>query len=279
MYAAVGIELPGVALKRLDDVRRFYASVISNRKAHLADEIKQVSKKIDENTAKVSALDGERKQILQTLRSHGALEDFLSLQKELADLESEAATLRERFKIAEIMEGQKTELDIDRGNLHKRLQQDFQERRPQLDEAIGFVTEAIADLYEDREGKFEVAATDRGPRFTISIAGDRGTGISSLEIFCLDLALFKINLARGRGPGFLLHDSHLFDGVDERQIAGAIALGSEAVSGTEHQYIVTMNSDIFDRLPLTDDIHVDEVILPTRLSDTETGGLFGFRFD
>ncbi len=41
-----------------------------------------------------------------------------------------------------------------------------------------------------------------------------------------------------------------------------------------------MNSDIFDRLPLSDDIDLDDVVLATRLSDeTETGGLFGFRFD
>jgi uncharacterized protein YydD (DUF2326 family) len=31
--------------------------------------------------------------------------------------------------------------------------------------------------------------------------------------------LTEISLKNGRGPGFLVHDSHLFDGVDERQIA------------------------------------------------------------
>ena len=46
------------------------------------------------------------------------------------------------------------------------------------------------------------------------------------------------------------------------------------------QYIVTMNSDIFDRLPLSETIDRDDVVLETRLSDdTESGGLFGFRFD
>jgi hypothetical protein len=40
-----------------------------------------------------------------------------------------------------------------------------------------------------------------------------------------------------------------------------------------------MNSDIFDRLPLPLDFDRAGVVLPVRLSDeTETGGLFGFRF-
>ena len=52
-----------------------------------------------------------------------------------------------------------------------------------------------------------------------------------------------------------------------------------AVSAAKQQYIVTMNSDIFDRLPLDKSIDRKAVVLDTRLSDeTEDGGLFGFRF-
>ena len=280
VYDSAGVELPGVALKRLEEVERFYESVIENREQHLSHQIEQVTRKISDNTAKASSLDGERQEILKTLESHGALEDFLALQRQLAELEANAASLRERFKAAEILEGEKTQLDIDRGNLHRRLQQDFQERREALDEAILRVTETISELYDDREGKFEVAATNKGPEFQISIEGDRGGGIASMEIFCLDISLFKVSAKRRHGPGFLVHDSHLFDGVDERQIARALAWGANAAMSKGLQYIVTMNSDVFDRLPLPDSIDREEVVLPTRLSDeTESGGIFGFRFD
>ena len=40
-----------------------------------------------------------------------------------------------------------------------------------------------------------------------------------------------------------------------------------------------MNSDIFDSLPLPDVLDREKIVLSTRLSDEETGGLFGFRFD
>ena len=148
-----------------------------------------------------------------------------------------------------------------------------------MDEAILLIAEAIANLYQDRFGRFMVEATENGPEFRISIEGDRGGGISNMEIFCFDLALFEVVSKRFGGPGFLIHDSHLFDGVDERQIARALMLGADVTAGKQLQYIVTMNSDIFDRLPLPDEIDRAKVVLSTRLSDeTETGGLFGFRF-
>ena len=124
-----------------------------------------------------------------------------------------------------------------------------------------------------------VEATDNGPEFRISIDGDRGAGISSMEIYRMDMTLFSLATRHLGGPGFLIHDSHLFDGVDERQVAQALLSGQGICSESERQYIVTMNSDIFDRLPLPEEFDRSSVVLPVRLSDeTETGSLFGLRF-
>ena len=280
LYAAAGIELPGVALRRFDEVSSFYDSVITNRRTHLEHEIAGIRTQIEANEVSIARLDKERSEILRNLEGKGALDDFLTLQRELAECDAQAATLRERFKAAELLEGEATKLDIDRGNLKRRLQEDHQTRNASLTEPILIIAEAIAELYDDRTGRFVIDATENGPEFRISIEGDRGGGISNIEIFCFDLALFKVVTRRYGGPGFLFHDSHLFDGVDERQIAGALLLGQKVSQGKGLQYIVTMNSDIFDRLPLSKSIDVKNVVLKTRLSDTtEDGGLFGFRFE
>ncbi len=280
LYAAAGVELPGIAMRRFEEVTKFYESVIQNRRTHLQQEIVDTRGRIRDDEARMAALDAERSKILQMLEGRGALDDFLKLQRDLADCEAAAATLRQRFNAAEILEGESTQLVIDRVNLQRRLQEDHGSRKAALDQAILIIADAIAELYEDRQGRFVVEATDNGPEFRISIEGDRGGGIASMEIFCLDLALLQLVTKRVGGPGFLLHDSHLFDGVDERQIARALLLGGRATTGRGLQYIVTMNSDIFDRLPLNAEIDRQKVIVSTRLSDeTETGGLFGFRFD
>jgi uncharacterized protein YydD (DUF2326 family) len=280
LYEAAGVELPGLALRRFEEVTRFHESVVENRRTHLQQEISDLTRRIAEGDQKLAVLDEDRSGVLKMLEGRGALEDFLQLQRELAAHEAAAASLRERFKAAEILEGEATQLAIDRANLKRRLQEDHQQRKAALDDAILIIAEAMGELYDDRSGKFVVEATDNGPEFRISIEGDRGGGISNMEIFCLDLALLKITTRRFGGPGFLVHDSHLFDGVDERQIARALLLGSRATEQKDLQYIVTMNSDIFDRLPLPETVDRAKAILTTRLSDeTESGGLFGFRFE
>lgn len=279
LYAAAGIDLPGVALRRFEDVSSFYESVVTNRRIHLEQEISDVRSRISDVDSGLSRLDEERGRILRTLQGRGALDEFLAMQRELADTEARAASLRERFKAAEALEGESTKLDIDRANLKRKLQEDHRVREKVLNEVILIIADAIAELYDDRAGSFVVEATENGPEFRISIEGDRGGGISNMEIFCFDLALLQIVTKRYGGPGFLIHDSHLFDGVDERQVAGALRLGQRTCEKLQQQYIVTMNSDIFDRLPEDDSTDLRAAVLDTRLSDlTEHGGLFGFRF-
>jgi uncharacterized protein YydD (DUF2326 family) len=278
LYVAAGIELPGVALRRFDEVGAFYESVVSNRRIHLANEIAAVKAQIVEQQTGVARLDTERSGILKSLEGQGALDDFLDLQREFAVTEASAAALTERFKAAEVLEGETTKLEIDRASIQRRLQDDHRLRSGALTQAIVIIARSISRLYDDRTGRFVVKATDNGPEFHISIEGDRGGGISKIEIFCADLALFEVVTARYGGPGFLLHDSHLFDGVDERQVSGALQLGLEATAGKNLQYIVTMNSDVFARLPLPEGVDASKVVLETRLSDDDTGGLFGFRF-
>jgi uncharacterized protein YydD (DUF2326 family) len=277
--ASAQIELPQLVLRRFEQVTEFYDSVLENRRTHLQNEIAQTRENISKREQQIAALDAERSAILQMLQGRGALDDFVELQKELASRQAAAASLRERYKAAEALEGETTQLDIDRANLKRRLQEDHKGRKDALNDAILIIANAISELYDDRHGRFVVEATENGPEFRISIDGDRGGGISNMEVFCLDLAMFEIVTRRFGGPGFVIHDSHLFDGVDERQIARALMLGSRATDGEDLQYIVTMNSDIFDRLPLPEAVNRETVVLNTRLSDDEKGGLFGFRFD
>jgi uncharacterized protein YydD (DUF2326 family) len=101
-----------------------------------------------------------------------------------------------------------------------------------------------------------------------------------MEIFCVDMMLARLGAERGVGPGFLAHDSQLFDGVDARQKAHALEYGAELSGKYGFQYLVTMNSDDLPTDELSSDFGVDRFVLPQRLTDrTADGGLFGIRFD
>jgi len=280
LYQAAGVQLPDTAIRRFEEVRSFHASVLANRKARLQSEADDLRLQIELGDVRSLSLDARRSEVLRSLDGFGAFEDFVALQSDLAAAEAEAASLRKRFEAATILEGSTTKLEIERVNLKRRLQEDHQARQSKIDHAILLIGKAIEFLYQDRTGAFMVRATANGPQFDINIQGDRGGGISQIEIFCLDLALLVIGAQDRRGPGFLVHDSHLFDGVDERQIALALELGQAWVQSFKGQYIVTMNSDVFDRLPFPKAFDAEAIVLATRLSDKgEDGGLFGIRFD
>ena len=133
-------------------------------------------------------------------------------------------------------------------------------------------------LYEDA-GSMIVDETINGPDFRFEIQGSRSEGIKNMQMFCFDMMLMSLCAKRGIGPGFLIHDSHLFDGVDGRQVLSALSVGAKNASDLGFQYIVTMNED--DAFKETEKgFSVNDYILDVELTDaTEDGGLFGIRFD
>lgn len=277
LYKQAGIVLPGVALKRFEDVRAFHESVLANRRSYLEGEIAAAHQRVEERERAIEVLESRRSQIMALLQSHGALDHFTKLQSELARVDQEVARLRQLYGSAELLETKKTELAVERQQLLLRLRQDHREQGETLREAILTFEEISKSLYEDA-GSLHISESENGPAFEVKIHGKRSQGIKNMQIFCFDMMLMKLCAKRKMGPGFLVHDSHLFDGVDSRQVATALHVGATTADALGFQYIVTMNSDaVPQKLPAGFDLA--NRYLPIRLTDaTEDGGLFGLRF-
>lgn len=277
IYQEAGVALPGLVKRRYEDVRSFHESVVRNRKDYLSSELEAARLRIEIRDGKKAQLDQRRAEIMGILKSHGALDQFLKLQGELGRLESEVESLRQRFEAAEQLEGTKNELEIERNRLTIRLRRDFAEQKDRLSEAIVAFEETSQRLYESA-GSMTVDETSNGPMFKFPMQGERSKGIKNMQIFCFDMMLMRLCAKRQMGPGFLIHDSHLFDGVDGRQVISALRLGAEISEELGFQYIVTMNED--DAFKETiEGFDLNDYVLPRRLTDaTEDGGLFGIRF-
>ena len=277
LYAEVGVTLPEVVMRRFDDVRAFHESVVQNRRDYLGGELTAAQQRIAEREQRKHQLDERRAEIMVLLQTHGALQHFSQLQGELNRREAEVEALRQRYAAAEQLEGTKTELEIERNRLLLRLRQDFREQKTLLDDAILAFEETSSRLYESA-GSLRIVDTANGPMLQINIQGSRSKGIKNMQIFCFDIMLMCLCAKRKIGLGFLVHDSHLFDGVDGRQVAKALEVGAKAAEKHGFQYIVTMNSD--DAFKETiENFDLKSYILETRLTDaTEDGGLFGIRF-
>ena len=277
IYAEAGVTLPGVAFKRYEEVSSFHESVIRNRRDYLAGELSIAKQNIESRDQQKAKLDQRRSEVMSILKSHGALDQFAKLQGEAGRLEAEVESLRQRFESAEQLEGTKNELEIERNRLTLRLRRDFSEQKERLAVAILAFEETSKRLYESA-GSMTVEETSNGPVFQFPMQGSRSKGIKNMQIFCFDLMLMRLCAKRGIGPGFLIHDSHLFDGVDGRQVISSLKVGAEMAAELGFQYIVTMNEDDAFK-ESTDGFDLREYTFRVALTDaTDDGGLFGFRF-
>jgi uncharacterized protein YydD (DUF2326 family) len=277
VYRQAGIELPDTILKRFENVRAFHQSVVANRKSYLEGELSDAQQRIAERGRKIAQKEERRSELMGILQAYGALEHFSKIQSELTRVETEVENIKQRYSTAEKLETGKTDLDLQRQQLLRRLRQDHKEQGETLREAILAFEEISHAMYEEA-GSLIISESTNGPKFDVKIQGQRSGGISNMQIFCFDMMLMKLCSRKGIGPGFLFHDSHLFDGVDERQVAKALQIAAKHAEDFDFQYIVTMNEDAVPSA-MPDDFDFGKHVLPIRLTDaTEDGGLFGMRF-
>jgi uncharacterized protein YydD (DUF2326 family) len=278
MYEAAGVQLGDLIRRRFDEVAVFHESIVQNRARHLAEELSRAEQRIAQREAEQRSLDVRRGEILRTLQTGGALAELTGLQEELAKAKARLEELRASYKVADQLAVGKAGVKRARQELLVQLQEDQREREPQLGALIRRFEELSGRLYDERIGSLEIGASENGPTFSIEIEAGKSKGINNMQVFCFDLLVAEVCSRRGLGPGFLVHDSHLFDGVDERQVGRGLALADEISTLNGFQYIVTMNSDA---MPATvpDGFVPSDHVLDVQLTDTvDDGGLFGFRF-
>lgn len=283
-YREAEVVLPALVRKRFEEVEKFHASVVRNRSSYLEQEIADANARVQARRAQMTSADRRRSEILATLSSGGALETYTKFRGELMRVNAEVARLRELHRDIKKIEGDKTTLDLERKQLLVRLQNDHEEQADTLKLAIQTFERISSALYQNQDsGSLEISAKENGPEFRVVIPASRSSGKNHMQIFSFDMMLMELMARRERGPkgpGFLIHDSAVFDGVDGRQVGRALDLGRKLSEEHGFQYIVTMNQDTLEQAQHEARVDLGAHVLPVRLTDeTETGGLFGFRFD
>ena len=278
VYSDAGILIPEIVKNRYEDVLKFHQAVIRNRERHLAKELESAKKRIDSRRNDRDEFDNRRKQIMDILSSGGALAQYTRLTEELARSEGEVRVLTQRLKDAKKIENIEVELQAEHARIVSALQTDYSERTIFIKKAV-VVYETLSKALYKRAGKLTINPSKNGLEINFAIEGQRSKGIGNMQVFCFDLMLLDLVTKRGTGPGILIHDSHLFDGVDERQIARALQLGAQHTEKNGYQYIVTMNTDVLPKDGFDYGFKIDNYVNEVGLTDEEeTGGLFGIRF-
>jgi uncharacterized protein YydD (DUF2326 family) len=166
---------------------------------------------------------------------------------------------------------------VEKAEAQRTLARDHQERGAIIAEAMSTFEEISSQLY-DEPARLEIVYDDYATRFRIEKDNLMSEGVNSMQVFTFDLTLAVLLARRGNWPGFLVHDSHLFDGVDGRQVGAALRVAESTLADFGGQYIATLNSDDLEKVQRETGDDFSKAVVKPVLNDTPEGGLFGFRF-
>lgn len=277
LFEEAEIDLPELVKRRFDEVASFHESIVQNRRDHLRQEISDIEKRINGRLENKSSLDSERAEIMSLLQSHGALDQYTKLQTMLSKLESEIVLLGKKVEATTNLDDKIGEIKVERHNLQRKTRIDHSERDVLISEAILSFADFSTQLY-DESGRLTIDPTNNGPKFEFDIPGKKSIGKSKMQVFCFDMTLMKLWSSESARPNILVHDSALFDGVDERQVAKALVIGAKMAKDYNFQYIVTLNSDDLPNMGAFKDFDLAEHIVDLEITDEDAGGLFGIKF-
>ncbi len=277
VYEELGITMPDLVRRRIDEVEEFHRQILANRKAYLDSEIQRIEFDRSQRQLQIRAAIDRRAKLLAVLQSHGALHEYTQLQELHLESVSRRNDISIRINNLRRFEEGKSQLRVERELLLQAARIDFEERRDSRERAINSFNSNSEKLYS-APGNLVIDVADTGFKFDVEIMRSGSQGINNMKIFCYDLMLAQTWATKKPMSGLLIHDSTIFDGVDERQVAQALELAQSEAESRGFQYVCTLNSDTLPFDELSPDFDLDEFVRLRITDESEEGGLLGIRF-
>lgn len=277
VYQEAGIALPGLTLRRLEEVREFHDNVVENRRTFLATEIARLKRQIAKRDSLIESKTEKRASVLEVLRTHGALEEYTLLQTRHMDTVGQLNSITVMIENLKAFETGLSDVKIAQEELQKKARRDYDERAVIRERSIALFNENSERLY-NAPGKLVVDIGTTGFKFDVEIERSGSAGISNMKVFCYDLMLARLWADREPSPRICVHDSIIFDGVDERQRALALEIAASESSQHDFQYICTLNSDYVPWTEFSKGFDLKKYIRLTLTDESPEGCLLGIRF-
>jgi uncharacterized protein YydD (DUF2326 family) len=263
------------ALRKLEEVAAFHAEVHKNRAEFLNGEISRLKTAIWRRERKIDELSDQKSSVLQILKTSGALETLIELQRAYTEQAAQYEALNARLAERKRFDLRYDELSADIAHERALMKRDLDDRQLTIDEARRLFAEYTKFLYGKPAG-LGVNVNASGYTFTFTIDREGSDGVEQMAVFCFDLTIATLRARRKSGFQTLVHDSTLFADVDPRQYGLALQLAAMTSLAEGFQYICCLNSGALPTEHLGG-LNLNELVR-LRLTDKgESGRLLGVR--
>jgi uncharacterized protein YydD (DUF2326 family) len=234
------------ALRDIEAVSEFHKQLYRNRRDFLRAEIERLATTIAQRDTRIDALADQKGSILQLLKSSGAIDTLIELQRGFSQLEAEHHALLARIEERQRFNRQEDELSLRIARNRAVLRQDLDDRREAVDEVRALFADYTRSLYGE-PGRLSVDVGREGYSFSFTINRQGSDGVDQMVVFCFDLVIASLWAMKQRGFPILIHDSTLFADVDPRQHAAALRLAADVSQRLGFQYICCQNTGSLPR--------------------------------
>lgn len=244
VYEAAKIEIPEMIKKKMEDVLAFHNNLLSNRNLRLSKELQKQKQELKHIDEQIKSLGQRMDELLSYLDSHGALEEYVALTKQLTSLNNELNRIREYQKILKAYRD--TELDIKATMIAEDKQADeyLESEKDKLTDLRNRYWNYAKRFYPKKRSGLVIRNNlgENMLRYMLDarIEDDSSDGVNEVRMFCFDLLL--LTCQKGKIE-FIMHDSRLFANMDPRQREMLFRIVNEVCQEKHFQYICSINED------------------------------------
>ena len=278
LYEETGVVFPESVRRTLEEAKEFHSKIIENRRTFLDIEIQRLERRIEQRNEQIEQLTDSRASSLEILNTHGALQEMTKLQERHAETQAKLSRVRALISDIKDMTARKRDINVRKTELAQVAEQDHEQRRDMWTVPVGLFNENSQSLYKT-PGHLIIDITESGFKYDVEINRSGSEGVGKMKIFCFDLMLLQLTAQKADRLDFLVHDSCLYDGVDERQRALALERASEITGEIGAQYICTLNSDMVPRDEFSEGFEFDKFVRLTLTDRDQADSLLGFHFE
>jgi uncharacterized protein YydD (DUF2326 family) len=262
IYEAAHVEIPDMVKRNIDEVLQFHTDLLTTRNKRLRKELSKQKAELESIDSEICKLGQRMDELLNYLNSHGALEEYVTLTKQLSALRNELNRIQEYQKILKAYRD--TELNIKSSFIEQNKDTAvYLENESEYLSALRTRFWNYAKRFYPKKRSGLVIKNNSGEntlRFAIEarIEDDSSDGVNEVRIFCFDLLLLTCKQSKMR---FVAHDSRLFANMDPRQRETLFRIVHELCQSGEYQYICSINEDALQSIqPLMKEKEYNEII-------------------
>ena len=244
IYEFANVEIPEMIKKNIQEVLEFHRKQVLARTIRLKKELRKQQIALNEVEMKISIVGNRMDELLGYLNSHGALEEYVSLTKQLSDLKSEMNRIYEYQKILKSYKDIELEIKASFITQDKETDEYLEKIKAVTDNLRSVYWEFAKQFYPKKRSGLLIKnnSGENTLRYTLDarIEDDSSDGVNEVRLFCFDLLMLMCRKSKIR---FLAHDSRLFANMDPRQREMLFRIVYEVTQSGEFQYICSINED------------------------------------